>query len=390
MNVLNSLLRKSPSTESMITKLKYDAGKDWIAVFTHDATRTGAPIIAWNLIEQLRERYNVAVVSFGDGELTPAFERVASAYCWGASQSDDSLGALASEIAALRPVYALVNSIVSTRAVTVLKHHGIRTLSLVHEFAFMQDYAGYIELAKESDAIIFPAELIKQDFIRAAKTEDRTNFHVFPQGLTVSPDGSSVSEQKRLTDKFNSFAGEDFVVLGVGYACWRKGTELFIETAAHLKRKHPLLRFKFVWIGYEGDGCSRVAWGRQIEISGLADSVLFLGPFQDTAPAYEMADVLFVSSRFDPFPCVAVEAACAGIPIICFDNATGFTEFLRQSNLLSRGIVDYADVAGAASALFNLATDADALASTANQTLSLSRSFDMRKYAEKIDGIARA
>jgi glycosyltransferase involved in cell wall biosynthesis len=374
----------------MIRKSKHDAGKEWIAVFTHDATRTGAPVIAWNLIEKLREKYNVAVVSFGGGELTPAFERVASAYCRVASQSDDSLSELASEIAALRPVYALVNSIVSTRAVSALKRHGIRTLSLVHEFAFMPDYAGYIALAKESDAIIFPAEIIKQDFIKSAKTEDCPNFHVLPQGLTLSPDGPCLSERKRLTDRLKSLAGDYFVVLGVGYACWRKGTELFIETAAHLKRMHPLLRFKFVWIGYAGDESNRAFWERQIEISGLGNTVFFLGPFQDTAPVYEMADVLFLSSRFDPFPCVAVEAACAGVPIICFENATGFTEFLRQSDLLSRGIVDYADVAGAAGALFNLASDAHALTSAANETLSLSKSFDMRKYAEKIDRVARA
>ena len=41
-------------------------------------------------------------------------------------------------------------------------------------------------------------------------------------------------------------------------------------------------------------------------------------------------DVFLMTSREDPFPLVCIEVGMLGIPIICFDGATGSQEIINQ------------------------------------------------------------
>ena len=48
-------------------------------VVSHEATRTGAPILAWNISRVLQQQYNVVAVLLGDGGIVHEFEEVCSA-----------------------------------------------------------------------------------------------------------------------------------------------------------------------------------------------------------------------------------------------------------------------------------------------------------------------
>jgi outer membrane murein-binding lipoprotein Lpp len=50
-----------------------------VLVVSHEATRTGAPILAWNICRQLREHYQVVVLLLGKGTLVDAFDEVCDA-----------------------------------------------------------------------------------------------------------------------------------------------------------------------------------------------------------------------------------------------------------------------------------------------------------------------
>src|SRR3954451_3542816 len=54
-------------------------GRETILLIVHEGTRTGAPILAWNLVRDLRANYNVVVLLRRGGPLLAAFEMVASA-----------------------------------------------------------------------------------------------------------------------------------------------------------------------------------------------------------------------------------------------------------------------------------------------------------------------
>ena len=62
-------------------RVAFDTQKKTILVVSHEASRTGAPILALNLVQQFSERYNVIGLILGGGELIDHFrtgERISS------------------------------------------------------------------------------------------------------------------------------------------------------------------------------------------------------------------------------------------------------------------------------------------------------------------------
>ncbi|MEA3466350.1 MAG: group 1 glycosyl transferase, partial [Thermodesulfobacteriota bacterium] len=109
-----------------------------ILIVSHEASRTGAPILALNLVRQLVGRYNVFVLLLGTGPLCDDFRRVGAiviiapylraANCLCAGQ----IKYLSNRF---KFKYALVNSIESCAVLPALSRHQIPTISLIHEFA---------------------------------------------------------------------------------------------------------------------------------------------------------------------------------------------------------------------------------------------------------------
>ena len=48
-------------------------------MIAHEASRTGAPILGYNIVKRLRAQYNVVTLLLGGGDIFPAFEDVSSA-----------------------------------------------------------------------------------------------------------------------------------------------------------------------------------------------------------------------------------------------------------------------------------------------------------------------
>ena len=68
----------------------------------------------------------------------------------------------------------------------------------------------------------------------------------------------------------------------------------------------------------------------------------------DQETFYKNTDVLFLSSREDPYPLVVLEAAAFAKPAICFKDAGGAPEFVLQDAGI---IVPYLDILAVANAL---------------------------------------
>lgn len=116
-----------------------------------------------------------------------------------------------------------------------------------------------------------------------------------------------------------------FVVMGCGTIYWRKGTDIFIETARALR--HLTNRpFCFMWLGQGPD--------QHVLESSLSEDekhfIKFAGNRTDANLLLAAADVFFLSSREDPFPLVVLESAQHAIPAICFASATGITAFIEH------------------------------------------------------------
>ncbi|MCK2097511.1 glycosyltransferase [Thauera aromatica] len=164
---------------------------------------------------------------------------------------------------------------------------------------------------------------------------------------------ASSNELKENARHILGLSENDFVVMGCGTVYWRKGTDLFVETARLLRTrsKRPI---KFVWLG---DGPDLSSLQASLSLEEL-NYITFTGNREDANFLLAAADVFFLSSREDPFPLVVLESAQHGVPSICFSPATGITEFIETDAgiALSQFSVD-----SAADALYGLLNDKDRL-----------------------------
>lgn len=104
------------------------------------------------------------------------------------------------------------------------------------------------------------------------------------------------------------------LVLNMASIQERKGTDLFVETAIKVCRRHK--EVEFVWLG---EGRPFGHWMADIERAGLQQRILFPGYIEAAHLLLRRASVLFLSSRDDPFPLSVLEAMCLGRSIVAFD-----------------------------------------------------------------------
>ncbi len=127
----------------------------------------------------------------------------------------------------------------------------------------------------------------------------------------------------------------------------RKGTDIFIQVANQLA--HEDEPYVCVWIG-EQVSQFELHYGvylhAQIERSKDEEGKLAVH-FEPAGPLYQIlmdaADVFLVTSRLDPLPNVALDAAARNLPVISFRRATGLSD-LAEAGQINLTEVGYAAV----------------------------------------------
>lgn len=143
------------------------------------------------------------------------------------------------------------------------------------------------------------------------------------------------------------------IVGACGTIGWRKGTDLFLQLAKQVLSRtgQPV---HFVWVGGPLDQGEYTQLAHDSGVMGIRDSVTFTGTVKDHVPIFAQFDIFVLSSREDPFPLVALDAASLGIPVVCFDKAGGTPELVEDD---AGVVVPYMDVDGMARAVLELSGD---------------------------------
>lgn len=156
-----------------------------------------------------------------------------------------------------------------------------------------------------------------------------------------------------------SRASQDPLRVGaVGLAHWRKGPELFIQTARLMRIRYPEVPVHFTWVGGV-DPHYRTVIGTDTLRGNLKDTVQFVGEQERVDEWLRNLDVLLLPSREDPFPLACIEAGMAGVPTICFEGASGTAEVLTEGGGV---VVPYLDTMAMADALARYWHEPDRLA----------------------------
>jgi len=123
------------------------------------------------------------------------------------------------------------------------------------------------------------------------------------------------------------FSEKDFIVGASGTTEWRKGSDLFIQLAYIVEQKNKNNSIKFLWVG--GDENDEHLQ-HDIVNTMMAKTIHFIGAKPNPLDYFASFDLFVLMSREDPYPLVCLEAASLGKPIICFDKAGGEPEFVEN------------------------------------------------------------
>ena len=118
------------------------------------------------------------------------------------------------------------------------------------------------------------------------------------------------------------------LVLGCGYVDWVKGPDLFIDAVSALMGDKDFDDTRFVWVGKNCDPETSKFLQGYARHRGVEDRLSFVAETHQWENWFSAADALALTSRAESFSLVALEAACAGIPVAFFKAADGPAEFL--------------------------------------------------------------
>jgi glycosyltransferase involved in cell wall biosynthesis len=374
-----------------------------VVVIVHEATRTGAPILAWNIVGELKKRTNVVVLLRKGGPIAEALDNqsdgmvtLPDGFVFHEAQAEALAKAF---IRRYGLVYVIANSVESRYFVSAFERAGVPVVALVHEFSSSVRPLGALHsLFEIASKVVFSANVVADAAVADYDILRARDFEVLPQGASLLPPGghAAVGEQRKIVMKdLEPLPADDgsLLVVGIGTITMRKGVEFFIAAAASVQRHNPGRQIRFLWIGdaYWFDEAYLESLREQVKRSGVGLSFGFAGEFEDLAPVYARADLFFLSSRLDPLPNVTIDAALHGIPVICFDQASGCAEILSTSPATRELVVPYLDVEAAARLVMELANDQVRLDTFSEGMRAIATDhFDMARYVDKLDSCGRA
>jgi glycosyltransferase involved in cell wall biosynthesis len=395
---------------SLASELEFDTSqidpnRETILLVSHQASRTGAPILVYNIAKRLSSRYNIVTLVLLTGELFADFEQYSTAVigpltseaAWGLYDgiSDVEAEYIVSRLnAAYRIKFAIVNSIDSRTMLKQMCYAMIPSVTLVHEFAVdvrtrSQPPGEMGRWLAWTNEIVFSSTIVADSLRKEYPHFADRQVHILPQGQCELPPRTDVRQQspeKAIWEAIRPPGAENaLVVLGCGTVFARKGVDLFVACAARVTAMAPDRKFRFVWIGHEIDSNFSRQLQNQITSAGLSDVVTILEALPDLEPAYSCADIFFLSSRLDALPNVAIDSALRGIPIVCFDQAGGIAELLSSDTATRAGVVPYLDIDMAAKVIKQLAGHEAMRAELGRATQRLAKAtFNMDRYVERL------
>jgi glycosyltransferase involved in cell wall biosynthesis len=310
---------------------KYSA-KTRVLLVGHDAFTAGAQYLLLNIGRTLK-RVNGVDVNFlllDGGALVSEYEAVAKTHIVSEALK---LRSFLKEIRQRGYLTAIVNTAAAAHVAPIAKEAGMETVVLIHELPRMlteRNLVRPVQRAFESARrVVFAAAAVRDAVFEATETSPDPQLSlVLPQGLynpvTTSEEKAAAARQELSIGLTNP------IVIGVGYGDLRKGFDLFIQVWRLLRRQWEQIHF--VWVG---DVCPQVMkWlGPEVEAACATGRFHVTGFRTDVDAFYSAADCLVLTSREDPYPSVALEAMCAGLPVIAFDKAGGIPDLLRETSI---------------------------------------------------------
>ncbi|CDZ76213.1 Spore coat protein SA [Legionella massiliensis] len=326
-----------------------------LVFISHDAHACGAQLLALKIISTLRYefKFNIEIILLEGGILIPEFEKLGIVHLITKEDIPNlKTKELIQSLLSNQYQIALFNTIASCPILQNFAQEGLDCVVLVHELPHtiheMQLDVYAENVFKFASKVVFPAKYVADSFCAVYPFEP-DNIIIRPQGLIRKNSLLLEKDQARraLRDRFG-LQHDAKIILAMGYAYPRKGTDLFVAIAEQVLRMH--LNTYFIWVG-DFDHQMQIQIEKHLTNSLFAKHIIFQSFVSDTDIFFAGADIFALTSRKDPFPSVVLQALEVGLPVIGFSDTGGFAELLEKGCGL---LVPYEDTSAFALAIISL------------------------------------
>lgn len=321
-----------------------------ILFISHDASRTGAPIVFLNFLRWFKENTDIPfkIVLKNGGPLEAEFASLAPVMIL--NQGKPNLPQRAMQRLGLwrspnrLRTYLAGDDIGLIYSNTITNHTVLSQLSSflqcpvishVHELEYIIHLmaGSHFETTKAlTHHFIAVSNAVKENLVKQhAIPGDRidTVYEFIP---TNGLDSENVLKKRDEIRRQLNIPLDAFIVGASGTLGWRKSPDLFIQLAQTIRRVYPEAPIYFVWVGGDKHHEHVRHFELQYDIQRLhlEQAIHFVGAKPNPLDYFAAFDVFAMLSREDPYPLVCLEAALLEKPILCFDNSGGEKEFVED------------------------------------------------------------
>ena len=345
-----------------------------ILFISHDSGRTGAPIglLAFMSWLQANTDYRIGTLLRTPGPLEASFRKLGPTLTLNTSLLARSrLGrrlrqrlprSIREETAKIKGFFAAggydliySNTITNGLILEALADAGVPVLTHVHELAYWITRTGPENLRRvraHSTAYIAASQAVKKNLVEQCQVP-AGKVTVIYEHIRALPPVPAVAD-KVAARRLLGIPEEALVVGGCGAEHWRKGRDLIPQLLLALRRLHPSRAFHFVWVGRPGTAEEEANLQFDLQTAGITALFHGSGEVADPFQLFPAIDVFALLSRDDPYPLACLEVAATETPVVCFDQAGGMPEFVRDG---CGFVAPYLDVETMARDIVRLAQD---------------------------------
>ena len=178
-----------------------------------------------------------------------------------------------------------------------------------------------VRALRNADRAVVSSPSVEEALRRAMGDAAPPPIHVVPHGLVRQNPFAAERPFARLqVTKQLDLPPDAFLVLGCGFACQRKGFDVFGTVLREVAARPEGSDCHFVWVGGRDEPFA--TWCRHdFARAGVAYRLHHVEGVTDPSLYYAAADLFAMTSREDPFPTVVMEAMEAGVPVLAFAGA---------------------------------------------------------------------
>lgn len=256
-------------------------------------------------------------------------------------------------------------------------HHHFSLLTDIKMYKYLKDIKDGVLISTRPSFNIFTAKYANKSIVTIG--QEHLNLSIYPKRLQKAikryypklnylatlTDDDTLDYKKlfsndkikivKLTNSIPPFESklsslEDKTILAAGRLVPQKGFDLLIEAFSRIVDKAPDWKVKIFGAGKDKDMLQDM-----INEKHLYNNVLLMGPTQEIEKELTRSSIYALSSRFEGFGMVIVEAMQCGVPVVSFDCPKGPGEIIAHNE--DGILVEDGNVEAFADALLELIED---------------------------------